>query len=61
LGWTLGPHFFPTGGFLSSRPTWFTEIVSGEPGICRETLSQQNKTTTKKGKKEKAEKKIDPV
>jgi hypothetical protein len=27
------------GGFLSSRPTWFTEWVPGQPGIYREILS----------------------
>jgi hypothetical protein len=28
------------GGFLSSRPAWFTEWVPGQPGLHRETLSQ---------------------
>jgi hypothetical protein len=27
------------GGFLSSRPAWSTELVPGQPGIYRETLS----------------------
>jgi hypothetical protein len=31
------------GGFLSSRPAWSTEWVSGQPGLYRETLSQTNK------------------
>ena len=29
-----------TGGFLSSRPTWSTEWVPGQPGLHRETLSR---------------------
>lgn len=38
---------------LSLRPAWFIEQVSGWPGLCRETLTQKNKTkinkpTTKK-------------
>ena len=28
------------GGFLSSRPAWFTKWVPGQPGIHRETLSR---------------------
>jgi hypothetical protein len=36
------------GGFLSSRPGWSTEWVSGQPGLHRETLSQKTKTKTKK-------------
>jgi hypothetical protein len=32
------------GGFLSSRPAWSTEWVSGQPGLHRETLSQKKKT-----------------
>jgi hypothetical protein len=31
------------GGFLSSRPAWFTEWVPGQPGLHRETLSRKNK------------------
>jgi hypothetical protein len=27
------------GGFLSSRPAWFTKWVPGQPGLHRETLS----------------------
>jgi hypothetical protein len=30
------------GGFLSSRPAWFTEWVPGQPELHRETLSQKN-------------------
>jgi hypothetical protein len=32
------------GEFMSSRPTWSTEWVSGQPGLYRETLSQKTKT-----------------
>jgi hypothetical protein len=35
------------GGFLSSRSAWSTELVPGQPGLYRETLSRkthQNKT-----------------
>jgi hypothetical protein len=35
------------GGFLSSRPAWSTELVPGQPGLYKETLSQKP-TTTKK-------------
>jgi hypothetical protein len=31
------------GGFLSSRPAWSTELVSGQPRLHRETLSRKNK------------------
>jgi hypothetical protein len=34
------------GGFLSSRPAWSTKWVPGQPGLHRETLSQ-NKQTNK--------------
>jgi hypothetical protein len=40
------------GGFLSSRPAWSTEGVPGQPGLHRETLSQ-NKQTNKQTKKPK--------
>jgi hypothetical protein len=39
------------GGFLSSRPAWSTECVTGQPGLHRETLSRktkQNKTKQNK-------------
>ena len=36
------------GRFLSSRPAWFTEWVSGQPGLHRETLSQKLKKEKKK-------------
>jgi hypothetical protein len=29
------------GGFLSSRPAWSTELVPGQPGLHRETLSPE--------------------
>jgi hypothetical protein len=38
------------GGFLSSRPTWFTKWVPGQPGIHRETLSRKTKNQTKPNK-----------
>jgi hypothetical protein len=28
------------GEFLSSRPAWSTELVPGQPGLHRETLSR---------------------
>jgi hypothetical protein len=31
------------GGFLSLRPAWSTELVPGQPGLYRETLSQKRK------------------
>jgi hypothetical protein len=34
------------GGFLSSRPAWSSKWVPGQPGLYRETLSQ-NKQTNK--------------
>jgi hypothetical protein len=40
-----------TGGFLSSRPAWSTEWVPGQPGLYRETLSQNKKQTSKQTKK----------
>jgi hypothetical protein len=36
------------GRFLSSRPTWSTELVPGQPGLHRETLSQKDKKKKKK-------------
>ena len=57
----VGAHAFnpstweaEAGGFLSSRPTWSTKGVPGQPGLHRETLSRktkQNKTKNKKRKK----------
>jgi hypothetical protein len=41
------------GGFLSLRPAWSTELVPGQPGLHRETLSRktkQNKTKQNKTK-----------
>ena len=35
------------GEFLSLRPAWSTEWVTGQPGLHRETLSQKNKQTNK--------------
>jgi hypothetical protein len=39
------------GGFLSSRPAWSTELVPGQPGLHRETLSQKKKKKKRKEKK----------
>jgi hypothetical protein len=39
------------GGFLSSRPAWSTKWVPGQPGLHRETLSQ-NKTKQNKTNKQ---------
>jgi hypothetical protein len=35
------------GEFLSSRPAWSTELVPGQPGLYRETLSQKTKKKKK--------------
>jgi hypothetical protein len=45
------------GGFLSSRPAWFTEGVLGQPGLHRETLSRKTKRQTKQNKTNKTKKK----
>jgi hypothetical protein len=44
--WAVVAHAFnpstweaEAGGFLSSRPAWSTELVPGQPGLHRETLS----------------------
>jgi hypothetical protein len=39
------------GGFLSSRPAWSTKWVLGQPGLYRETLSQNKKTKNKQTNK----------
>ena len=39
------------GEFLSSRLTWSTEWVPGQPGLHRETLSRKTKKKKKKKKK----------
>jgi hypothetical protein len=44
------------GGFLSSRPAWSTELVPGEPGVHRETLSKKKKKKPKKKQKTKQKK-----
>jgi hypothetical protein len=41
------------GGFLSSRPAWFTEWVPGHPGLHRETQYQKKQKQKQKKKKEK--------
>jgi hypothetical protein len=33
------------GGFLSSRPSWSTKCLPGQPELYRETLSQKTKKT----------------
>jgi hypothetical protein len=45
------------GGFLSSRPAWSTELVPGQPGLHRETLSRKTKRNEKKKKNQKPKKK----
>jgi hypothetical protein len=44
------------GGSLSSRPVWSTELVPGQPGLHRETLSQKEKKREKKGSEEEKKK-----
>jgi hypothetical protein len=39
------------GGFLSSRPTWSTERVPGQPGLQREILPRKKKKKKKKTQK----------
>jgi hypothetical protein len=45
------------GRFLSSRPAWPTKRVPGQPGLYRETLSEQNKTKQNKTKQNKTKQK----
>jgi hypothetical protein len=52
--WAVVAHAFnpsiweaEVGGFLSSSPAWSTELVPGQPGLHRETLSRKNKQTNK--------------
>jgi hypothetical protein len=61
--WVLVAHAFnpstweaEAGGFLSLRPAWSTELVPGQPGLHRETLSR--KTIKKQKNKKEAQKKI---
>jgi hypothetical protein len=49
------------GGFLSSRPAWSTELVPGEPGVHRETLSKKKKKNQKKNKKQNKKKTLSPL
>jgi hypothetical protein len=37
---------------LSSRPAWSTEQVPGQPGLYRETLSQEKKKTDRQAGKQ---------
>jgi hypothetical protein len=39
------------GGFLSSRLAWFSEQVSGQPELHRETLSRKTKKKRKRKRK----------
>jgi hypothetical protein len=48
------------GGFLSSRPVLSTKWVPGQPGLYRETRSQ-NKQTRKKRKKRKKRQDKTPI
>ena len=47
----MAPTFNPStweveaGGSLSLSSVWSTDRVPGQPGLCRETLSQKNKRT----------------
>jgi hypothetical protein len=52
---TLNPSTWEAeaGGFLSSRPAWSTERVSGQPGLYRETLSPCLEKQKKQNKKKK--------
>jgi hypothetical protein len=45
------------GGFLSSRSIWSTEGVPGQPGLHRETLSQEGKKKKTKKKENKRKEK----
>jgi hypothetical protein len=36
---------------VSSRPAWFTELIPGQPGQLKETLSQKRKTNKTKQNK----------
>jgi hypothetical protein len=52
--WAVVAHAFnpstreaEAGGFLSSRLTWSTKGIPGQPGLQRETLSRKNKTKQK--------------
>jgi hypothetical protein len=45
------------GGFLSSRPAWYTEWVPGQPGLHRETRSWKTKKRKKKKTKKQKNKK----
>jgi hypothetical protein len=38
------------GEFLSSRPAWSTKSFPGQPGLYRETLSQNNNNNNNKPK-----------
>jgi hypothetical protein len=46
------------GGSLSWRPVWSTGQVSGQPGLHRETLSQEKKKQANKTNKQKQDKVI---
>jgi hypothetical protein len=39
------------GRFLSSRPAWSTELVPGQPGLYRETLSQKREEKRREEKR----------
>jgi hypothetical protein len=64
LSWVVVAHAFnpstreaEVGGFLSSRPAWSTELVLGQPGLHRETLSQKkNKKQKTKNKQQQKQK-----
>jgi hypothetical protein len=45
------------GRFLSSRPAWSTQWVPRQPGLHRETLSQNKQKTNKQANKKKRKQK----
>jgi hypothetical protein len=44
-----------TGGFLSSRPAWSTELVPGQPGYTEKLCLEKPKTKTKSQSSEMAQ------
>jgi hypothetical protein len=53
VAYTFNPSTWEAeaGGFLSSRPTWSTEWVPGQPGLHRQTLSWKTKKQTNNNNK----------
>ena len=44
------------GGSLSLRPAWSIERIPGQPGLCRQALSQKKKKKKKKNQQNKTKK-----